>query len=136
MDLQLAGKRAVVTGSSSGLGAAMVKMLAAEGAAVIVHGRHATRANAVAETIRANGGKAEVVLGDLSTDAGADMAANAMLSGGAIDILVNNAGVLPRTSWMAATAEEWQQTYNNNVISAVRMIQRLVPQMRERHGGA
>ncbi len=135
MDFQLAGKRAVVTGSSSGLGAAIVKMLAAEGAAVVVHGRHEERANAVAATIRASGGKAEVALGDLTTDAGADRAATAMLAGGAIDILVNNAGILPRQAWMAATAEDWQQTYNNNVISSVRMIQRLVPQMRERHWG-
>ncbi len=135
MDLGLTGKRALVTGSSSGLGAAIVKQLAAEGAVVIVHGRNEARVDAVAEAIRAEGGKAEVALGDLSTDAGADGVAKAALAAGAIDILVNNAGILPRTSWMEATAEDWQQIYNNNVISAVRMIQRLVPQMRERHWG-
>ena len=135
MDLKLAGKRALVTGSSSGLGEAIVKLLAAEGAAVVVHGRNEGRANAVVEAIRAGGGKAEVALGDLATDAGADAAATAALSGGPIDILVNNAGVLPFQSWKDTTAELWAQTYNSNVISAVRMIQRLVPQMRERHWG-
>jgi 3-oxoacyl-[acyl-carrier protein] reductase len=109
--------------------------LAAEGAAVVVHGRDESRANAVAEAIRAEGGKAEVALGDLATDAGADAAAGAALAGGLIDILVNNAGVLPRQSWMDAMPEIWGETYNSNVISAVRMIQRLVPQMRERHWG-
>jgi 3-oxoacyl-[acyl-carrier protein] reductase len=135
MDLKLAGKRALVTGSSSGLGAAIVKLLAAEGVAVVVHGRNESRANAVAEAIRANGGKAEVALGDLATDSGADAVAAAALAGGPVDILVNNAGILPRQSWMEATAELWLQTYNSNVISGVRMIQRLAPHMRERHWG-
>lgn len=135
MDLGLTGKRALVTGSSSGLGEAIVTLLAAEGAEVVVHGRDESRAQAVADVIRAAGGKAEVALGDLTTDSGADAVANTALAGGAIDILVNNAGVLPRQSWMETTAEQWAQTYNTNVISGVRMIQRLVPQMRERRWG-
>lgn len=135
MDLKLAGKRALVTGSSSGLGEAIVKLLAQEGVVVVVNGRNEDRANAVAEAIRAGGGKAELALGDLATDAGADAVAAAALTGGPIDILVNNAGVLPRDSWTDSTTDGWQQTYNNNVLSAVRMIQRLVPQMRERHWG-
>ena len=53
MDLRLAGKRALVTGSSSGIGEAIAKLLAAEGVAVVVHGRDEIRANAVAEAIRA-----------------------------------------------------------------------------------
>ncbi len=135
MDLRLAGKRALVTGSSSGIGEAIAKMLAAEGVAVVVHGRDESRANAVAEAIRARGGKAEVALGDLTTDAGADAVAAAALTGGPIDILVNNAGVIPLRSWTETTATDWTQIYNINVISGVRMIQHLVPQMRERHWG-
>ena len=135
MDLRLAGKRALVTGSSSGLGEAMVKLLAAEGVAVVVHGRHVGRTNAVAEAIRAAGGSAEVALGDLATDAGADAVAAAALVGGPIDILVNNAGAYDHRSWTEATAAIWAETYNANVISAVRMIQRLVPPMRARHWG-
>jgi 3-oxoacyl-[acyl-carrier protein] reductase len=135
MDLRLAGKRALVTGSSSGIGEAIVKLLAAEGVAVVVHGRDESRANAVAEAIRAGGGKAEVALGDLTTDAGADAVAVAALAGGPLDILVNNAGVIGFLSWTEATATDWAQIYNSNVISGVRMIQRLVPQMRERHWG-
>ena len=94
MDLRLAGKRALVTGSSSGIGEAIAKLLAAEGVAVVVHGRDESRANAVAEAIRAGRGSAEVALGDLTTDAGADAVAVAVLNGGPLDILVNNAGVL------------------------------------------
>jgi NAD(P)-dependent dehydrogenase (short-subunit alcohol dehydrogenase family) len=135
MDLRLAGKRALVTGSSSGIGEAIVKLLVAEGVAVVVHGRDESRANAVAEAIRAEGGSAEVALGDLTTDAGADVVAAAALASGPIDILVNNAGVIGYLSWTEVTVADWAQTYNSNVISGVRMIQRLVPQMRERHWG-
>src|SRR5579884_373988 len=135
MDLRLAGKRALVTGSSSGIGEAIVKQLAAEGVAVVVHGRNESRANAVAEAIRAAGGSAKVALGDLTTDVGADAVAAVALASGPIDILVNNAGFIGYLSWTEATAEDWAQIYNTNVISAVRMIQRLVPQMREQHWG-
>ena len=135
MDLKLAGKRALVTGGSSGLGEAIAKFLAAEGAAVVVNGRDEARTNAVVEAIRKAGGSAEPVIGDLATDAGADSVVAAALVGGPVDILVNNAGILDYMSWMQATPENWAHTYNTNVISSVRMIQRLVPQMRERHWG-
>jgi 3-oxoacyl-[acyl-carrier protein] reductase len=135
VDLQLAGKKALVTGSSSGIGEAIVKLLAAEGVTVVVHGRDESRANTVAEAIRARGGKAEVALGDLTTDDGADAVATAALASGPVDILVNNAGAVPFISWTETTPTDWAEIYNQNVISGVRMIQRLVPQMRERHWG-
>jgi 3-oxoacyl-[acyl-carrier protein] reductase len=90
MDLRLAGKRALVTGSSAGLGEAIAKFLAAEG--VVVHGRDVARTNAVAQAIHAAGGMAEIAIGDLSTDGGADIVTSAAQAGGGIDILVNNAG--------------------------------------------
>jgi NAD(P)-dependent dehydrogenase (short-subunit alcohol dehydrogenase family) len=74
MDLQLNGKRAVVTGSSSGIGEAIAKILAAEGAAVVVHGRREAQAKRVAAEIVAVGGKAVVVLGDLGSDSVAFLA--------------------------------------------------------------
>lgn len=135
MELNLDGKRALVTGSSAGLGEATAKLLAAEGATVIVHGRDRTRTHRVAEAIRESGGVASVVLGDLTTDAEADRVAEAALADGPVDILVNNAGFYRHVSWADATADEWASTYNANVISGVRMIQRLVPQMRERNWG-
>ncbi|WP_019932857.1 SDR family NAD(P)-dependent oxidoreductase [Nocardia sp. BMG111209] len=135
MELNLSGKRALVTGSSSGLGEATARMLAAEGAAVIVHGRDEARAGRVAAAIREAGGIATVALGDLATDAGADDVAGVALAGGPVDILVNNAGFYRHLSWTDATAAEWLSTYDTNVVSGVRMIQRLVPQMRERNWG-
>ena len=104
MDLQLVGKRAVVTGSSSGIGEAIAKTLAAEGASVVVHGRREAEAKRVAAEIKAAGGKAVVALGDLSTDAGADAVAKvANEAFGGADILVNNAGAFPQGPWLEST---------------------------------
>lgn len=135
MDLQLSERRALVTGSTSGLGEATVRMLAAEGAAVVVHGRNARRARTIADEIIAGGARASVAVGDLTTDAGADLVAEAALAGGPVDILVNNAGAYEHLSWSEATSAAWATTYDQNVISGVRMIQRLVPAMRERGWG-
>ena len=68
MDLELVGKRALVTGSSSGIGAEIARMLAAEGVAVVVHGRDRARTQAVATGIEAAGGRAATALGDLISD--------------------------------------------------------------------
>lgn len=135
MNLGLKGKRALVTGSTAGLGEAIAKMLAAEGATVVVHGRSSDRAAAVAEAITALGGRAEIALGDLATDAGADAVADKSNEGGIIDILVNNAGYYHHLNWNTALPDKWIETYEVNVLSAVRMIQRLVPAMRTRGWG-
>ena len=69
MDLQLKGKRALVTGSSIGIGETIARALAEEGVVVAIHGRDRSRAEAVAHTIRDQGGAAVVVTGDLTEDA-------------------------------------------------------------------
>jgi len=136
MDLQLSGKRAVVTGSSSGIGEAIAKSLAAEGVAVVVHGRRQGEAKRVAGEITASGGKAVVALGDLATDAGADAVAKAVNEAfGGADILVNNAGGFPQKPWLESTAAEWNDLYDQNVGSMVRLITRLVPGMKKRGWG-
>lgn len=135
MDLNLKNKRALVTGSSAGLGAATAKLLASEGASVIVHGRDARRTEKVMAEIRAAGGTATLALGDLATDEGAAQVARAACAEGPVDILVNNAGFYRHQSWAQATPAEWNDTYNVNVVSGVRMIHHLVPTMRERGWG-
>lgn len=132
MDLRLQGKRALVTGSSSGIGRAIALGLAAEGVSVVVHGRDGDRAKATADTIESAGGVAAVALGDLATDAGAaDVAASATTAFGGVDILVNNAGGLGVDGWGAAEAQDWLALYNTNVAASVRMIRALTPVMRE-----
>ncbi|MDX3095059.1 SDR family NAD(P)-dependent oxidoreductase [Streptomyces sp. ME01-24h] len=128
MDLRLTGRRALVTGSSSGLGEAIARLLAAEGADVVVHGRDEARTRKVAEEV----GAVAVAIGDLATDEGADAVARVA---GDVDVLVNNAGAYDHIGWAEATAADWLRTYEVNVVSGVRMIQRLVPGMRERGWG-
>ena len=128
MELHFEGKTALVTGSSSGLGEEIARLLAAEGADVVVHGRDEARTKAVAADI----GAIAVAIGDLSTDAGADAVAAAA---GEVDVLVNNAGGYAHEDWNTSTPAQWRDIYEANVISAVRMVQRLVPGMRARGWG-
>lgn len=68
MDLQLTGKTALITGSSKGIGEAIARTLAREGATIIVHGRDEARTKWVAHDIMAKGGRAHGVIGDLTQD--------------------------------------------------------------------
>lgn len=91
--MRLAGRVALVTGSSRGIGAAIARRLAADGAHVVLHARTPDKANAVAEAIRAAGGTADIVLGDLTDPATPPrLVREAFALRGALDILVNNAG--------------------------------------------
>jgi len=107
-------------------------LLAAEGAALVVHGRKAEVAERIAGEIRAAGGRAATALGDISTDADADSVANAAAAAfGGIDILVNNAGSYEQVGWMETTPEKWADMFNHDVLSMVRLIRHLSPGMRE-----
>lgn len=138
MDLNLVGKTALVTGSTSGIGAAIAAALAREGATVIVHGRSEARARAVASGIAEAGGKAYAALGDLGTDEGAKSVIDQSLAAvKQIDILVNNVGgpLEGKVSFFDTTLPEWVESYNSNALAAVRMIHSLVPAMKERGWG-
>lgn len=133
VELQLTGKRALVTGSSIGIGEAIVRTLAANGVAVAVHGRNRERADRVASEIAGAGGKAVVVLGDLTQDEEVERmidAAEHLLGG--VDILVNNAGgSSDKQVWEKTAAGDWAAAYDRNVLAAVRVTNRLLPRMRQ-----
>jgi 3-oxoacyl-[acyl-carrier protein] reductase len=132
VDLELAGRRALVTGSSMGIGEAVARSLAREGAAVVVHGLEQERVDAVVRSISDAGGTASGCVADISADEGAEALAEAARSAfGGVDVLVNNAGILTPASWMDATPQMWAQLYEVNVLGAVRLIRLLVPAMRE-----
>ena len=139
MDMQLQGKRALVTGSTSGIGAQCARVLAGEGVSVVVNGRNPERAEAVVEEIRAAGGQAEVALGDVTTEGGANAVINgAMAAFDGIDILVNNVGNPTQEShpsWFDAPLEEWLADYHQNTLAAVRLIHAFTPAMKERGWG-
>jgi 3-oxoacyl-[acyl-carrier protein] reductase len=136
MDLQIQGKRALVTGSSSGIGEAIAKALAQEGVFVVVQGRREAEVRRVVREIETAGGKAFATLGDLGTDEGAQQVASATLKAvGGVDILVNNAGAFPIKPWLETTAADWVSLYDQNVGSMVRMVNHFVPGMKERGWG-
>lgn len=141
MDLQLAGKRALVTGSSSGIGRAIARVLAREGVQVVVHGRNAERATDTVDSIVAEGGRASVALGDLATDEGAEAVVRAVeAAAGGIDILVNNIGGNESAGgglngWFNDTPDVWTGTMQQNLVAPVRMIHAFVPAMRTRGWG-
>lgn len=139
MDLQLAGKRALVTGSSSGIGAAIARELAREGCHVVVHGRDRARAEAVARECEALGASAAIALGAITDDAEADRVADQALAAfGGIDVLVNSAGGTVRgdnPAWTDVSSEDWQRSFSLNVISVIRLAQRLTPGMATRGWG-
>jgi 3-oxoacyl-[acyl-carrier protein] reductase len=139
MDLRLAGRRALVTGSTSGIGAEIAKQLAREGVRVVVHGRNADRAQAVAAEIGALGGHAATALGDLTKPEGRAAVvtvADAAFEG--IDILVNSAGgndASTEDDWFTATEEKWLDSYRLNTLPAMHLAQAFGPRMRERGWG-
>jgi NAD(P)-dependent dehydrogenase (short-subunit alcohol dehydrogenase family) len=137
MDLRLAGKRALVTGSSSGIGRGIALTLGREGAEVLVHGRDPGRTSATCEAIRGAGGRSHAVFGDLATDAGAEAVRSGVAEAvGGIDVLVNNIGGTESAGggmlgWFDITPAQWAGSMQQNLIAAVRMIHAFVPAMRE-----
>lgn len=137
MDLKLDGKIALVTGSSKGIGKAVAQGLAREGATVIVHGRNKIAVEEVAHDITTDGGRAYVVVGDLThEDEVQRLIGQAQAFVKPVEILVNNAGGSGVTEdWKAASPETWAAGYDRNVLAAVRVTTRVLPQMREAKWG-
>lgn len=138
MDLQLKGKRVLITGSNAGIGAGTADVFVREGATVVLNGRDETRLQAVERKLKASGGNVFSAPGDLATDAGAEAVIDATLAQvGSIDILVNNAGGVEeqKSGWFSASVAEWASVSEKNTISAVRLIHAFVPAMKERGWG-
>ncbi|SKA39118.1 SDR family NAD(P)-dependent oxidoreductase [Consotaella salsifontis] len=137
MDLELKGKVALVTGSSKGIGEGIAKGLAREKATVVVHGRNRAQADRVAQDIVEAGGRAHVVVGDLTIDEEVRaLASEAQALAGRIDILVNNAGGSgPSEDWSNTSPQTWKSVYDRNVLAAVRVTSLLLPAMRQAKWG-
>jgi 3-oxoacyl-[acyl-carrier protein] reductase len=131
MDLHLEGKKALVTGSSSGIGEGIAKCLAKEGVHVMLQGRKKQELQRVVQEITANGGVAHYVEGDLSNDDDAkQMAIKTLQTFQQLDILINNAGAFPKRGWLEGNSQDWLDLLNVNVVGMVRMIQAFLPQMK------
>jgi short-subunit dehydrogenase len=132
----LADRVALVTGASSGIGAGLAAMLAAEGARVALAARRGERLEAVAAGIRDAGGVAVPVVTDLADDGSlARLLARTVAELGPVDVLVNNAGVGLWKPLEATTIGEWDHTFAVNVRAAAYLCAAVLPGMQERRFG-
>jgi len=134
MDLQLKGKKVLVTGSTAGIGFATARALAAEDAAVIVNGRGQPRVDAAIAEIRQLHPRANVsgIASDVSNAAGCAKLIKALAD---VDILVNNMGIFEPIPFEKIPDEDWMRLFEANVMSGVRLSRHYLSGMRERNWG-
>jgi len=137
MDLELKGKRAVITGGSVGIGLAVAHALAAEGADIAILARDAARVEREAKAIaKAHGVRALGIPADVSKPGDIEEACRRIETEfDGVDILINNAGTGTAETIMEAPDGKWQYFWDLHVMAAVRMSRALVPLMRRRGGG-
>jgi NAD(P)-dependent dehydrogenase (short-subunit alcohol dehydrogenase family) len=134
MDLQLDGKRALVTGSTAGIGFAIAEALAREGAKVAINGRTAKRVEEAFQRLQAAGlGKnIQLLPADLGTADGVKQAIRAFSDA---DILINNLGIFEPKPFEEISDEDWFRFFEVNVLSGVRLSRAYLPGMKKRNWG-
>jgi NAD(P)-dependent dehydrogenase (short-subunit alcohol dehydrogenase family) len=134
MDLGLKGKRALVTGSTAGIGFATARALAREGAYVTVNGRTKSRVNSAVERLRSELPDPVVngIPADLSRRPGCDELTGKLPE---VDVLVNNLGLFAPKPFENISDEEWLHFFETNVLSGVRLARRYLGGMRSRNWG-
>jgi len=134
MDLQLNDKLALVSGSTKGIGFAIARLLAREGARVIVNGRSEASVDQALEQIRRDHPEARLE-GFAADLAQAAQAAPLFERFPQVDILVNNLGIFQPQPFEEIPDEEWRRFFEVNVLSAVRLSRQYLPGMREKNWG-
>jgi len=134
MDLNLAGRRALVTGSTAGIGLAIARELALLGATVAVNGRGAERVTQAIAQLQGEvkEGRFIAAPGDVGSAKGSDAVLKALPE---VDILVNNAGIYEPKPFFEIPDEDWRRFFDINVLSGVRLSRALVPGMVSRGWG-
>jgi 3-oxoacyl-[acyl-carrier protein] reductase len=137
LDLGLTGKLAVITGGSVGIGLAVARAFAAEGANVLIAARGEERAKHEASKIAGEFGvKAQGIGSDVAVASGCNAVIAAARTMGGADILINNAGTGSNETIAEATDDKWQYYWDLHVMAAVRLGRGLVPHMKQHGGGA
>jgi len=133
MDLGLSGKRALITGSTAGIGFATAEALAREGAQVIVNGRTQQRVDEALAKLRAvSKAQVEGIAADVS---GAEGCAKVIAAYSDVDILVNNMGIFEPKPFAEISDKDWMRFFESNVMSGVRFSRQYVRGMKERNWG-
>jgi 3-oxoacyl-[acyl-carrier protein] reductase len=136
MNTETKRRRALVTGGSGGIGAAICERLAADGHHVVVHAnRGLEKAQALVEKIKASGGSAEAVAFDITDRAATASALEALVEAAPIQILVNNAGIHDDAVFPGMTGEQWDRVLDVSLNGFFNVTQPLtMPMMRTRWG--
>src|SRR3954471_5804382 len=134
MDLQLTNKKALVTGSTAGIGFAIASLLAQEGAAVVVNGRSQGRVEEAVQRIKKESKNVQVTgfAADLGTKEGVDLLTGTLP---ALDILVNNLGIFEPKPFPDISDEDWLRFFEVNVLSGVRLSRFYLPGMLKQNWG-
>jgi NAD(P)-dependent dehydrogenase (short-subunit alcohol dehydrogenase family) len=134
MDFQLEGRRALVTGSTAGIGFAAARALCRERAAVVLNGRTEARVTAALDRIKAEMPEAAVsgIAADLSAAEGCRQLVDHLPD---VDILVNNLGIFEPRAFEQISDEDWLRFFETNVLSGIRLARHYVPGMRSRGWG-
>lgn len=133
MDLKLKGKRALVTGSTQGIGFAIAKGLAREGAEVVVNGRTEAR---VGEAVKRLGGETSTLVTGIAGDVGNAAEVKRLLAQlGSVDILINNTGIFEPKPFLDIPDADWLRYFEVNVMSGVRLSRALLPHMLKQNWG-
>ncbi|MCL9684927.1 SDR family NAD(P)-dependent oxidoreductase [Legionella maioricensis] len=134
MDLQLNGKTALVTGSTAGIGFAIVEVLAREGAAVVINGRSEERIKQAIQKIKASVPSAQLIAApaDISNPKEIEALIHQVPT---VDILVNNAGIYEVKPFINISDEEWLRMFNTNVMSGVRLSRHYLASMLKQNWG-
>ena len=133
MDFELRGKLALVTGSTAGIGFAIAKALALEGASVVVNGRTQARVAAAVSTLH-QAGSVDVrgIAADLGTAAGCETLVTALPE---VDVLVNNLGIFEAKPFAEISDADWLRFFEVNVLSGVRLSRAYLPAMLKQNWG-
>jgi NAD(P)-dependent dehydrogenase (short-subunit alcohol dehydrogenase family) len=129
MDLQLTGKRAIVTGGSAGIGLAVVRRLVAEGVQVTIPGRSKKKLEMICASIQ---GTVHGIVADLGTREGAEALIAQVAE---TDILVNNLGIYESKAFNDISDEDWFRYFEVNLLGSVRLSRHYFPGMLERNSG-
>jgi len=134
MDYQLKNKKVFISGSTKGIGYAAAKSIALEGAEVIINGSSQDSVNTSLEKLRkeTDSKKISGIACDFSKTEEIDALITQL---GSVDVLINNVGIFANKEFFDTTDEDWQQFYDINVMSGVRLSRALMPKMMEKGWG-
>ncbi len=136
MNDMIAGKVVVITGASSGLGEATARLLAAEGARVVLGARRMDRLQALADALVAAGGAALAVRTDVTRrEQVGQLVDTAVEAYGRVDVMLNNAGLMPQSLLESLRVEEWDRMIDVNIKGVLYGIAAALPHMQRQRGG-